>query len=127
VLSTKVESTSFCVLGIGGELTVYFPEGFADGPGADVVVVEESFDRPRAAEYALAFASMDGVDWRLLGKAGNSPVSPGASPDTASGFDLAPGGLKRAAYIKLVDVTRPRNQFADGFDVSSVRVIHRTK
>jgi len=124
VVVEKPPSTAFCSLGLGGQVIVEFPDGFDDGPGADLAVTERTWgDGPD--ERAAVWVSEDGVNWQKAGVANNAASRPD-SPDTVSQFDFATVKVRAPArFVKLVDVTASSGvPEQNGFDVASIRVLH---
>jgi len=121
-VAAATSSAKFCALGIGGELVIDFQEGFRDGEGVDIAIVEVSWGTPRALERARVYASGDGRNWTFLGLATNAGAS-SSSPDSVTGFDLAQTDLEGARYVKIVDATVPSGSHQNGVDIASVRVL----
>ena len=122
-------------LGEGGSITVAFGGVIQDGPGADIIVFENSFIG--WVEPASLWASEDGTEWvewpcdddSGLGCAGITPVLShpdncidATDPDVAGGdaFDLADVGLDQARYLRVVDsaVSGP-----GGFDLEAISIV----
>lgn len=122
-------------LGEGGSITVAFGGVIQDGPGADIIVFENSFIG--WVEPASVWASEDGTEWvewpcnteSGLGCAGITPVLShpnncidATDPNVAGGdaFDLADVGLGQARYLRVIDsaVSGP-----GGFDLEAISIV----
>jgi uncharacterized repeat protein (TIGR01451 family) len=117
-VATPVGVVNFYSLGFGGEITLAFDGPVANGPGADVRIVETTwnFTAAQYPETANVFASQDGVNFVYLG----STVHSGE-------FDFGP--LTWAQYIKIMDASDaslfPAN--ADGYDVNGIECLNGSK
>ena len=109
-------------LGYGGSVTLRFPQGIADVPGADLRVVELGHSGPPAIdENYRVEASIDGAHWSPLGE----------SPGDITEFDLAPSGLGSASFVRVTDL--PPNESLGipdydptvmGADIDAVEAMH---
>ncbi len=138
-------------LGCGGEITLYFADkGIVDGPGDDFIVFENPFALGEGSfvEPARVLVSDDGERWREFpcdldatpprGCAGIELVyatteAEALNPELAGGdaFDLAQVGLKRAHWIRLIDVVAEYYGHdmwcageAGGFDLDAIASLH---
>ncbi|MBN8231071.1 cell surface protein [Corallococcus macrosporus] len=137
-------------LGKGGSITLEFTDLFAvDGPGVDLLVFENAFQKVGGdifAETASVSVSDDGLTWfdfpcastdkdgGFPGCAGTHPVHSapdnGVSPTDPAvaggdGFDLADVGLARARFVRLTDTGL--NGYAGtsgGFDLDALSVVN---
>ncbi|MEX1188014.1 MAG: T9SS type A sorting domain-containing protein, partial [Bacteroidia bacterium] len=114
-VAAPVGTVDFYALGFGGEITLAFAGPVANGPGADVRIVETTWNFT-AAEYpetANVFASQDGINFVFLGSTVHS-----------GDFDLGP--LTWAQYIKIMDASDaslfPAN--ADGYDLNGIECLN---
>ncbi len=113
----------YCTLGLGGTITIEYPEGFANGAGPDIAVVEKTWGVPGIPETARVEVSQDGRNFVSVGYADNSAAT-SSTPNTESLMDMS-GGPSLARFVKVTDVGSPaRGEFANGFDLESVRVLH---
>ncbi|MEZ5172166.1 MAG: T9SS type A sorting domain-containing protein [Bacteroidia bacterium] len=110
-----VGTVDFYALGFGGEITLAFAGPVANGPGADIRVVETTWGYTPAEypETANVFASQDGVNFVYLG----STVHSGE-------FDL--GVLSWAQYIKIMDASDATlfPPTADGYDLNGIECLN---
>jgi hypothetical protein len=146
----KGGSTDVLSLGTDGEIVVGFGgNAVVDGAGPDFIVFENAFWAGGNPQYPFKelgriSVSEDGVTWTAFpckqdalpydGCAGWHPVY--ANPDNdiapsdpvAAGgdvFDLATIGVKKARFIKIVDLHNTTGTDATvGFDLDAVAVIH---
>ncbi len=115
------ESQNFVSLGFGGSITLSFDGAIANGEGADIRVVESTFNNaicPRYPERVRAFASQDGCHFVYLGEGCQDYE-----------FDL--GSLEWAQYIRLVDasplgVPYQGQSIVDAYDVDGVVCLNGT-
>ena len=114
------DEINFVALGFGGSLTLKLDRPIADGPGADLRVVETSFNdtnRPCEAypERADVAVSSDGVAFVTVVEAGCQEIE----------VDLSDAGLSEVQYVRITDVSDPSrfNGNADGYDVDGVMQI----
>lgn len=126
-----------CSIGLGGTIVMGYRAGLVvDGPGADILVVENAFKYSATrtyAEPARVEVSKDGVEWTtfpfdsitLIGCAG---VTPGGNE-----FDLATIGIDSIRWIRITDVTsiilaNTKHPYYDptlsGFDLDVVMGLH---
>lgn len=131
-VTTSAANNNFFSLGNGGSVTLSFPYSLFNGPGADVIIYETSFDDKLTRtcgnypEKARIEGSCDGVTFYELtvlpGDAGNGEVA-GSSIICRDG-KLDFGSLPYVNYIRITDVTFvglsnfPGN--GDGYDVDAV-------
>ena len=114
-VASPVGTVDFYALGFGGQITLAFNGPVANGPGADIRIVETTWNFTEAEypETANVFASQDGVNFVFLG----STVHSGE-------FDLGP--LSWAQFIKIMDASDislfPLN--ADGYDVNGIECLN---
>ncbi len=114
-VAAPVGTVDFYALGFGGHITLAFDGPIANGPGADVRVVETTWNYTAEdyPETANVFASQDGVNFVFLG----STVHSGE-------FDL--GVLSWAQYIKIMDASDaslfPAD--ADGYDLNGIECLN---
>jgi len=146
--ATAGGSTDVASLGCGGVVTLGFPDGVPNGPGADFIVFENAFDFADGTfvEPAELRVSDDGATWfafpcdldTLDGCAGVTPTDPGAAAmprnaETAGGdaFDLDEVGLARTRWVRMVD--RTREHYGDdmwcagagaGFDLDAIAQVY---
>ncbi|RKH11320.1 cell surface protein [Corallococcus sp. CA047B] len=137
-------------LGKGGSITLEFTDLLAvDGPGVDLLVFENAFEKYGGdifAETARVSVSDDGAIWHDFpcdpsdkdggypGCAGTHPVlsalDNGVSPlDPAvaggDGFDLADVGLARARFVRLTDTgLNSYGGTSGGFDLDALAVVN---
>ena len=137
-------------LGKGGTLTLEFTDLLlVDGPGVDLLVFENAFQKVGGdifAETASVSVSDDGATWYdfacaatdsdggFPGCAGTHPVhsSPGnglspTDPAVAGGdgFDLADVGLARARFVRLTDTgLNSYGGNSGGFDLDALAVVN---
>ncbi|MCY1039989.1 cell surface protein [Corallococcus sp. bb12-1] len=137
-------------LGQGGSITLEFTDLLAvDGPGVDLLVFENAFQKYGGdifAETARVSVSDDGTAWHDFpcdpsdkdggypGCAGTHPVlsapDNGISPlDPAvaggDGFDLADVGLTRARFVRLTDTgLNSYGGTSGGFDLDALAVVN---
>ncbi|CAM4498392.1 cell surface protein [Corallococcus exiguus] len=137
-------------LGRGGSITLEFTDLFAvDGPGVDLLVFENAFQKVGGdifAETAQVSVSDDGVTWfdfpcaptdkdgGYPGCAGTHPVlsapDNGVSPTDPAvaggdGFDLADVGLPRARFVRLTDTgLNSYGGTSGGFDLDALSVVN---
>ncbi|MGE6758655.1 cell surface protein [Corallococcus interemptor] len=137
-------------LGKGGSVTLEFTDLFAvDGPGVDLLVFENAFQKVGGdifAETARVSVSDDGVTWfdfpcdatdkdgGYPGCAGTHPVfttpDNGVSPTDPTvaggdGFDLADVGLSRARFVRLTDTgLNSYGGTSGGFDLDALSVVN---
>ena len=140
-------STDVLSLGTGGVIVIGFGgNAVVDGEGADFIVFENAFlagTKP-FKELARISASEDGTTWTEFpckqdalpydGCAGWHPVYSNPSntisstdPAAAGGdvFDLATIGVKKARFIKIVDLGNiVGTAGTTGFDLDAVAVLH---
>jgi len=140
VATTTVPDTDpreICSIGLGGSIVLGYRAGLVvNGPGADLLVVENAFSYSTSrvyAEPARVEVSADGVTWiafpfdslTLVGCAG---VTPGGDS-----FDLALIGVDSIRWIRLTDITsiiitNTKHPFYDptltGFDLDVVMGLH---
>jgi hypothetical protein len=155
VLGAPGGALDVATLGCGGEIVLRFTEpGIIDGPGADLIVFENSFAAsfPEPGEVAV---SEDGETWMvfecdppsLLGCAGVMPTlalpDSGVDvtdPEQAGGdaFDLAalPEAPSQVSFVRIRDVSRgyweplgmdycdPGQMGSGGFDLDAVVAVH---
>lgn len=128
-----------CSIGLGGSIVLgYRSAVVVDGPGADFIVVENTFrysSQKVYAEPARVEVSSDGLLWKafpfdsatLLGCAGVTPLG--------DSFDLSTIGIDSIRWIRLTDVTSiiindPSHNYYDptlsGFDLDVVLGLHTT-
>lgn len=122
-----------CSIGLGGSITIGFAgRVVTDGPGADLVIVENAFRYGNGriyAEPARVEVSRDGVAWTLFPF--DSATLVGCAGRTPGGdvFDLADVGVDSVRWVRITDVTdivrnNPRHAFFDptltGFDLDVV-------
>ena len=107
---------NFVSLGFGGEITLELDNYMHDLSGNEFKVFESTFGPLNVPCYwypekAEVLASLDGTTFTSLG-----------TTCLDGEFDLATGGLKKAKYIKIIDVSEARNFFgnADGYDVDGI-------
>ena len=105
---------NFVSLGYGGELILRLADRLGDGPGADLEIVETSFDNRTCgnnSERALIYGSQDGSLWKLIGE---------SCVDTK--LNLSGTGLNWIEYVKIVDITDAASfgGSSDAFDVDGV-------
>ena len=114
---------NFFSLGFGGEIVVRFDEPFGDGPGADLVVIEDTWGGNYPAETVEVFVSQDGTSWTSVGFGNNADQ---ATTHTHNEFDLNGSGLAWAQYVKIVDTTDAslHNNQADGFDINGIKALY---
>lgn len=139
--------THVASLGCGGSITLGFlPPWPTDGPGPDLLVLENAFRAGSTTfvEPAQVLVSTDGEQWHALpcaaeteaaeGCAGLTPVLAAGGdavpdPATAGGdaFDLADVGLDHARLVRIVDRTEAHYGSrtwclgaAGGFDLDAV-------
>jgi hypothetical protein len=112
-----MDALVFVTLGYGGSLILSYDGAIPNEAGADIEVVETSYNNPGCAsypEYALVSVSVDGVNW--------SP-----SVQVCKGNNLVDisdlGDYDYVNYIRIENddenTTTP-----DGFDLDGVRAIH---
>ncbi|CAM3583141.1 cell surface protein [Corallococcus sp. ZKHCc1 1396] len=137
-------------LGRGGFITLEFTDLLAvDGPGVDLLVFENAFQKYGGdifAETARVSVSDDGATWYdfacdpsdkdggFPGCAGTHPVHSapdnGISPTDPTvaggdGFDLADVGLSRARFVRLTDTgLNSYGGTSGGFDLDAVAVVN---
>lgn len=148
-------STHTVSLGIGGEITLEFPNYLIfDGPGPDFIVFENVFTRAglpgNFVELASVSVSEDGSAYRefpcntrtrpFSGCAGAHPVFANSEtnrispldPATAGGdaFDLSETGLRAARFIRIHDLDAGDPDVfgprTNGFDLDAIAIIHGT-
>ena len=128
-----------CSIGLGGSIVLGYRGAFiVDGPGADIVVIENTFRYSAQriyAEPAMVEVSRDGVMWKafpfdsatLIGCAGVTPLG--------DSFDLSSVGVDSIRWIRITDVTsivinNPKHVYYDptltGFDLDVVVGLHVT-
>lgn len=140
-------STDVLSLGEGGAIVIGFGgNAVVDGAGADFIVFENAFlaGAKPFKELAEISVSEDGAAWTAFpckqdalpydGCAGWHPVYSNPSnsisptdPAAAGGdvFDLATIGVKKARFIKIVDLrTVAGKDGTTGFDLDAVAVLH---
>jgi len=119
--TNKLE-TDFFSLGFGGEIIVEFDCCIANREGPDVLVVEDTWGT-YSLETAGVYASVNGIDWILLGEANNLTRDTTNTWQTVSEFDL--GEVECAKYIKIVDTTDPGPMPAngDGYDLNTIQAL----
>ncbi|ELR73904.1 Chitinase [Fulvivirga imtechensis AK7] len=107
---------NFVSLGFGGEITLELDNYMYDLEGNEFKVFESTFGPLNIPCYwypekAEILASADGTAFTSLG-----------TTCLDGEFDLAAGGLKKAKYIKIVDVSEARNFLgnADGYDLDGI-------
>lgn len=107
---------NFVSLGFGGDITLKLDNVMYDLPGDEFKVFESTFGPWHFPCYwypekAEVFASMDGVNFTSLGTTCRNGK-----------FDLASGGLKKAQYIMVKDVSNRSDFFgnADGYDLDGI-------
>ncbi len=112
-------------LGFGGSITLQFDLPILDIEGNDFKVFETSTGNPTFEEFpeeADVYASADGIDFKLLGRArvDHFPQD--------NQFDLATIGLDGVNYIKIVDKSDTNSPLFgghhDGFDLDGIKVIN---
>jgi hypothetical protein len=86
----------------GGWIEVEFDKPITNLEGDDVLIVEDTWG-DYVLEAAKVYASIDGINWVLLGVADNVMRDPTHEWQTVSYFDLGP--LDNVPYIRVVDVT----------------------
>ncbi|RKH57316.1 cell surface protein [Corallococcus aberystwythensis] len=137
-------------LGRNGSITLEFTDLFAvDGPGVDLLVFENAFQKVGGdvfAETARVSVSDDGVTWfdfacdpsdkdgGYPGCAGTHPVHSapdnGVSPTDPAvaggdGYDLADVGLPRARFVRLTDTgLNSYGGTSGGFDLDALSVVN---
>ncbi|RYZ41288.1 MAG: cell surface protein [Myxococcaceae bacterium] len=138
-------------LGRGGSITLEFTDLLAvDGPGVDLLVFENPFQKYGGdifAEVARVSVSDDGSTWHdfpcdiprtkydsYAGCAGLNPVlsapDNGISPTDPAvaggdGFDLADVGLARARFVRLTDMGfNSYGGTSGGFDLDALAVVN---
>jgi hypothetical protein len=141
VLGPPGGSLDVASLGCDGEIVLGFAEpGIVDGPGADLIVFENSFaaNFPEPGEVAV---SEDGETWMVfdcdpataIGCAGVTPMSAGGDVFDLGDLDGAPG---RVWFVRIRDVSRgywealgmdwcdPGQMGSGGFDLDAVEAVH---
>ncbi len=114
------DGINFVALGFGGSLTLKLDRSITDGPGADLRVVETTFNDTNSPceaypERADVAVSSDGVAFVTVAEAGCQEIE----------IDLSGSGLSEVQYVRITDVSDP-GQFggdADGYDVDGVMQI----
>ena len=111
---------NFVSLGFGGSITLKLDRPVVDGAGADLRVVETSFNdsnRPCEAypERADVAVSRDGIEYITVVEAGCQEIA----------VDLSGSGLDQVQYVRITDVSDPVRfrGAADGYDVDGVMSI----
>lgn len=109
------DTINFVSLGFGGELVFGFDNEIINRNGADIKLVETSYNSPSCDSYpetVRVYASADGNNWADLGAGCQD-----------SEFDL--GDLPVANYLKLTDESDPAkfSNSDDGFDVDGVEIL----
>jgi hypothetical protein len=118
---------------VGGWITLEFEHPILNGDGNDFTVYESSSEDYVNVykEFAEVYASQDGIDWTLIGIAGNQPPEAiryyeNGNPTLVvyTEFDLSE--LPWAKYIKIQDISDPtiRYNIDDAFDVNAVQALH---
>ncbi len=120
---TDAPPINYVSLGFGGDIVLGFNNYIIDGTGADIHVIETSYDNPPASSYPEkieVLASQNGSSWVSLGTQTRSEIN------HDNDFDLGDGVLLWARYLKLVDKTDPASfpNDADGYDVAGVTALH---
>jgi len=113
----------FFSMGHGGWLEVRFDNPIVNGPGDDLVLIEDTWG-VYIPELALVYASTDGETWTLLGEANNYTHDPININQTISSFDL--GTLDNVSYIRVEDITPIviEEWDADGYDLNAIIALH---
>ncbi|MBK6265961.1 choice-of-anchor D domain-containing protein [Marivirga sp. S37H4] len=116
------DNYNFVALGFGGSITLELGCEVMDHEGNDLLIVETSFrdnNRPCESypEKAKIEASEDGENWVVL-----------AEEICRDGeVDLADGGLTKASFIRITDISNPDDFAAgnaDGYDLDGIMVIN---
>ena len=114
------DALNFVSLGFGGEITLMFSQGIANGNGFDLKVTESTFGNLNCTRYperVQAYASQDGCKFVYLGEACQDAM-----------FDL--GALSWAKYIRLKDnspLNHPyTNEMPDGYDIDGIECLNGT-
>jgi hypothetical protein len=114
------DALNFVSLGFGGEITLMFSQGIANGNGFDLKVTESTFGNlncNRYPERVQAYASQDGCKFVYLGEACQDAM-----------FDL--GALSWAKFIRLKDNSPLNHPFTseipDGYDVDGIECLNGT-
>lgn len=107
----------FTSLGYGGSITLAFDGAVKNGPGADLVFVETSFNTTGCSaypEYADIYVSFDGYSWHFANTICKSDNT----------IDISDAG--NFEYINFVKVVNNDNLSTtlDGFDLDGVIAIH---
>ena len=114
-VAAPVGVVDFYALGFGGQITLAFDGPVANGPGADVRIVETTWNYTceEYPETANVFASQDGVNFVFIG-----------STCHTGEFDFGP--LSWAQYIRIMDASDaslfPAD--ADGYDLNGIECLH---
>ncbi|QCK14479.1 Ig-like domain-containing protein [Mangrovivirga cuniculi] len=117
------DNFNFVSLGFGGSIEIALGCEVMDREGDDLLIVETSFRDSNSAcssypEKARIEASENGIDWFV--------VAEEICKDGA--VDLADGGLERASYIRITDISDAadfRGGNADGYDLDGIIVINK--
>ncbi len=116
------DNYNFVALGFGGSITIQLGCEVMDHEGNDLLIVETSFrdsdrDCNSYPEKAKVEASEDGENWVVI-----------AEEICRDGeVDLADGGLTKASYIRITDISDAddfREGNADGYDLDGIMVIN---
>jgi hypothetical protein len=141
VLGEPGGSLDVASLGCEGEIVLRFAEpGIVDGPGADLIVFENSFGAsfPEPGEVSV---SEDGETWMVFGCDAASLVGcAGVTPtvDGGDGFDLSElaDAPTQVWFVRIRDVSRgywdalgmnwcdPGQMGSGGFDLDAVEAVH---
>lgn len=128
------DTINFVALGFGGDLTLGFLNGIANGAGADFAVTETTFSNQNCAAYperAMLEVSEDGVTWYVA----QTPI--GDCQDLT--FDIGevldeqqqPVVLECINYVRITDTSDldefdalNLNHITDGYDVDGIMALH---
>ncbi|MCX2742738.1 choice-of-anchor D domain-containing protein [Mangrovivirga sp. M17] len=117
------DNFNFVSLGFGGSIEIALGCEVLDREGDDLLIVETSFRDGSSSclsypEKAKIEASENGIDWFV--------VSEEICRDGS--IDLADGGLEKASYLRITDISDPadfRGGNADGYDLDGIIVINK--
>lgn len=113
----RIDQLVFVSLGYGGSLTLSFDGAIINGPGADIEIVETSYNTTSCGqypEYADVYVSIDGEEWHFA-----------KTVCKFDGFvDISDAGdFDYVNFVKIVN-NNTLTTTPDGFDVDGVVALH---
>lgn len=108
---------NFVALGFGGDLVLGFNPGAINGPGADLHIVETTFNNgcDNYPENADIYLSQDGITWAYAGNICQNAYIDISDADASWTF---------ITQIKIVDTTPESSPSYDGYDVDGIVVLN---